>query len=94
MGTKKTPKAKQEEAFNKEFSGKFVTRVPPKLHAELVKDAKKEGVSLNLYAACALARNVGHREGVVEGQRSSRALILKLVEIVETQMLELAGRKK
>lgn len=46
-------------------SGKFLTRVPPKLHKVLVTEAKREGVSLNLYAATALARTLGQREGYI-----------------------------
>lgn len=32
------------------FSGKFVVRLPKSLHAKLVMEAEKEGVSLNQYA--------------------------------------------
>jgi predicted RNase H-like HicB family nuclease len=32
------------------FSGKFIVRVPKTLHAHLVMEAEKEGVSLNQYA--------------------------------------------
>jgi predicted RNase H-like HicB family nuclease len=32
------------------FSGKFVVRLPKTLHAHLVMEAEKEGVSLNQYA--------------------------------------------
>jgi predicted RNase H-like HicB family nuclease len=32
------------------FSGKFIVRVPKTLHAHLVIEAEKEGVSLNQYA--------------------------------------------
>ena len=33
-----------------QYSGKFVLRVPKSLHARLVMEAEKEGVSLNQYA--------------------------------------------
>lgn len=33
-----------------QYSGKFVLRVPKTLHARLVMEAEKEGVSLNQYA--------------------------------------------
>jgi predicted HicB family RNase H-like nuclease len=32
------------------FSGKFVVRLPKTLHAHLVMEAEREGVSLNQYA--------------------------------------------
>ena len=38
-----------------DYSGKFVVRIPKSLHAQLVLDAEKEGVSLNQYALYKLA---------------------------------------
>jgi predicted RNase H-like HicB family nuclease len=35
---------------NEKFSGKFVIRLPKSLHARLVIEAEREGVSLNQYA--------------------------------------------
>jgi len=37
------------------YSGKFVLRLPKSLHAKLVAEAEKEGVSLNQYALYKLA---------------------------------------
>ena len=42
-----------------EHSGKFVVRVPKTVHRELVRRARIEGVSLNLFVASVLARAVG-----------------------------------
>lgn len=39
-----------------EFSGKFNVRVPRYVHRDLVRDAREQGVSLNLLVATALAR--------------------------------------
>ncbi|MCL2138442.1 MAG: type II toxin-antitoxin system HicB family antitoxin [Treponema sp.] len=39
-----------------QFSGKFVLRIPKTLHARLVMEAEKEGVSLNQYALYQLSR--------------------------------------
>lgn len=39
------------------FSGKFVMRVPKRLHAELSRRAKSEGVSLNQYVLFLLSSN-------------------------------------
>lgn len=38
-----------EPALEDEFSGKFLLRIPPKLHMKLTLNAKKEGSSLNQY---------------------------------------------
>lgn len=42
-----------------DFSGRFLLRVPRSLHADLARRARQEGVSLNSYAAGALAGAVG-----------------------------------
>lgn len=42
-----------------DFSGRFLTRIPPSLHRDLVRRADREGVSLNLFVATALARALG-----------------------------------
>ncbi len=44
------------------YSGKFVLRVPQSLHAELVRAAQREGVSLNQFASAALASSVEWRQ--------------------------------
>ncbi|MGB9749846.1 MAG: toxin-antitoxin system HicB family antitoxin [Caldisericia bacterium] len=40
----------------KEYSGRFVTRIPKSLHKKLVEKAESEGVSLNQYVLSCLAR--------------------------------------
>ena len=42
-----------------EYSGRFLTRVPAALHRDLARRAEREGVSLNLFVATALARALG-----------------------------------
>lgn len=42
-----------------DFSGRFLTRIPPTLHRDLARRAEREGVSLNLFVATALARALG-----------------------------------
>lgn len=50
------------EPVRKEFSGKFVTRVPRSLHRDLVESARREGMSLNAYVNYLLAeRDVAAR---------------------------------
>lgn len=55
-------KAIPEPRAGKSYSGRFLLRIPQTLHAELAREAEREGVSLNQYAAITLARAVGHRE--------------------------------
>jgi antitoxin HicB len=43
------------------YSGRFIVRIPPSLHRDLVRAAEQEGVSLNQFATVALARAVGYR---------------------------------
>ena len=43
------PPEDELSADNEKYSGKFVIRLPKSLHAKLVREAKKEGVSLNTY---------------------------------------------
>lgn len=47
-----------EAIATKHYSGKFLVRVPPALHRELILEAKESGVSLNRYISSKLAR--GH----------------------------------
>ncbi len=42
----------------KDYSGKFVVRVPKSLHQQLAAAARREGVSLNTYVNVALGRSV------------------------------------
>lgn len=42
------------------FSGQWRTRVPKSLHADLVRRAKYEGVSLNMLVASILSDSMGH----------------------------------
>jgi predicted RNase H-like HicB family nuclease len=45
------------------YSGRFLMRVPRKLHADLARNAKREGVSLNQYLLYLLTeRNTKHHE--------------------------------
>src|SRR5215475_11558917 len=44
------------------YSGKFIVRVPSSLHADLVRTAAREGVSLNQFVATTLARQIGRIE--------------------------------
>ena len=48
-----------EPRRGKDFSGRFLLRIPQSLHAQLAREAEREGVSLNQYAATTLAGAVG-----------------------------------
>ena len=53
------------------YSGRFVVRIPPSLHRDLVRAAAEERVSLNQLAAVALARAVGYpQDELARPQRS------------------------
>lgn len=46
----------EEYRAQKEYSGKLLLRIPRDLHRELAEAAKRNGVSINQYAAYKLAR--------------------------------------
>ena len=46
--------ASRGEDPEKPFSGKFLVRVPPEVHRELVADARRQGKSLNAYVLAKL----------------------------------------
>jgi predicted HicB family RNase H-like nuclease len=50
------------DAQARAYSGRFVVRIAPSLHRDLVRCARAEGVSLNHFAAVALSRAVGQRD--------------------------------
>lgn len=56
-----------------DFSGRFVIRVPASLHADLVRSADREGVSLNQFVTGALAGAVGWPRATLGRGRSKRA---------------------
>lgn len=45
-----------ESIASKQFSGKFMVRIPPELHRRLVMEAQEEGISLNRLASGKLSR--------------------------------------
>jgi antitoxin HicB len=65
-----------EPVSEDEFSGKFLLRIPPKLHMELSKNAEKENVSLNQYIRNTLERNL------------NLATMLKRIELLERNVSE------
>ena len=46
---------RKSKTFGKPYSGKFVLRIDPSLHARLAVKAQAQGMSLNQYAADVLA---------------------------------------
>ena len=55
-----------------DFSGRFLVRVPASLHADLVRSAGREGISLNQFVTSALAGAVGWRSDVARSRKASR----------------------
>lgn len=49
-------------AVDSGYSGKFLMRVPRRLHADLARNAKREGVSLNQYVLYLLSARHSQRE--------------------------------
>jgi hypothetical protein len=49
-------------AIDDEYSGRFLLRVTRRLHAQLARAARREGVSLNQYCSTALAESIGADE--------------------------------
>jgi antitoxin HicB len=62
LGRPQDGKAIPEPRVGKNYSGRFLLRIPQTLHAELAREAEREGVSLKQYAATTLARAVGRVE--------------------------------
>ncbi len=62
------PEPRVTEDDEETYSGKFLVRVPRRLHRDLARAATAQGVSLNLFAATALARAAA----LAEGQPSDR----------------------
>ncbi len=61
-----------EPRVTADFSGRFVVRVPASLHADLVRNADREGVSLNQFVTGALAGAVGWPRTRPQRVRSKR----------------------
>jgi hypothetical protein len=63
-------------------SGRLLLRMPPSLHAELAREAEREGVSLNAFISSALSGAVHWRSNGVAGaapaSRQSRLLTVAL----------------
>jgi antitoxin HicB len=57
------PSFKPDDVAAPELSGKFVTRVPKSIHAQLARCARAEGVSLNSLVLTLLAEGLGRRSG-------------------------------
>lgn len=61
-----------EPRVSADYSGRFVVRVPASLHADLVRTADREGVSLNQFVTGALAGAVGWPRTISGRGRSRR----------------------
>lgn len=55
------PVPKPSDRADVNYSGKFLMRVPKRLHAELAHAAKTQGVSLNQYVLYLLTKGQGER---------------------------------
>jgi antitoxin HicB len=57
------PTLRPDDVAAPNLSGKFVTRVPKSIHAQLARCARAEGVSLNSLVLALLAEGLGRRDG-------------------------------
>jgi antitoxin HicB len=55
------PIPKPSDRSDVNYSGKFLMRVPKRLHAELARAAKSQGISLNQYVLYLLTKGHGER---------------------------------
>lgn len=62
MGDVIPPPAFRHDAGTTGASGKFVTRVPKSVHAQLAARARQEGVSLNTLVLTFIAEGLGRRQ--------------------------------
>lgn len=53
---KKSGEELPEPLAERQFSGKFIVRIPPAIHRDLAMEAAEEGVSLNRLASAKLSR--------------------------------------
>lgn len=63
-----------EPLAGRAYSGRFVVRVPPETHRELVVQAAEEGVSLNRLVSARLARPPVGRVALAQGGDATRTL--------------------
>lgn len=70
-----------------QYSGKFMVRLPKRLHRSLAECATQDGVSLNAFVSMALAREVGEHRG---SPRTVDLYVGMAFEAAATQALELA----
>lgn len=64
-----------EPESEKEFSGKFLLRIPPRLHMKLKKLAEKDGMSLNKYISSILKEKLSNHALLGEFEKIFRAYL-------------------
>jgi DNA-binding CsgD family transcriptional regulator/predicted RNase H-like HicB family nuclease len=74
-----------------DYSGKFIVRIPRSLHRNLIRAAKREGVSLNQYVTTLLATGV-QRDAILSQVQS--VLQPQLAEQVLQQFQEISREKE
>jgi len=72
-----------EPVIEEEFSGKFLLRIPPKLHMRLSKRAAREGVSLNQLIRLILEENINSNQIMKKLQSIENSLDKLKVEFIE-----------
>jgi len=77
----------------REYSGKFIVRMPRSLHAQLVRLAAKESVSLNQYVSTILASHAGSTplRSFIEKSQGRLEDLLQDLRIAAKQQAKLVG---
>ena len=73
---------KAKKKVQEQVPGVIEVRIPVKVHAALLEDAKREGVTLEELTlsvlSAAVARRNGHRQGMVDGVMATLGVMARL----------------
>jgi len=81
-----------EPRANKDFSGRFLVRLPQTLHADLARHAEYEGVSLNQFIATALAGFLAAETDLMRSLRVLTEHFDELQSLIRERLDELPER--
>ncbi|MCX6379313.1 MAG: toxin-antitoxin system HicB family antitoxin, partial [Armatimonadetes bacterium] len=79
------PLPEPEKESAEDYSGSMMLRVPPMLHAELVRASRKQSVSLNKLSTYLLAQGLAYQDAQIEFRSTIR-------EIVNEEIQSISGR--
>jgi predicted HicB family RNase H-like nuclease len=79
-----------EPVLEKDFSGKFILRLEPKLHMTLSKRAQRSNISLNQYIRTLLEKQIGNSDLIAEIRQLGK-LTVKQSEAIDNLRKELTS---